>query len=221
MPKSLVPRGATPGDLISFGRFPHSADGSDLSPILWRVLENSGSDLLLLSERLLDCRRYHRDFVDTSWQDCDLRHWLNHDFSASAFNPAEKRLIKTTPCPNNGQGSPDTKDKVFLFNMDEMRALKARLDESALDPNLRAIGTDFAYVKKADGCRLFAYQGSIAAGYLTEGGQKLGVSWWWLRDQPKSPSRAAFVGVYGSLRGYCRVNRTSYGVRPALRVRFD
>ncbi len=90
-----------PGDIILFGSYPQAADGVDRTPIKWRVLQNSGSELLLLSEHVLDCKRYHGAFVDTTWRDCDLRKWLNEEFYGAAFNAAEKRLVKTTRCKDN------------------------------------------------------------------------------------------------------------------------
>ena len=82
--------------------------------------QNSGRELFLLSEYILDCRRYHgesvdmkwRDSVDITWHDCDLRKWLNDEFYNTAFNATEKEFIKTTHCADNGEGA-DTEDKVF------------------------------------------------------------------------------------------------------------
>lgn len=82
----------------------------------------------------------------------------------------------------------------------------------------RAVGTEFAKVRKADGCRLYVYDKSVSADYITVNGKQCGCSWWWLRTQPSSSSRAAFVGARASIRGYARVNRIGYGVRPALRL---
>ena len=62
------------------------------------------------------------------------------------------------------------------------------------------------------------YDKSVEENYLVEDGERQGCSWWWLRTQPGSPDRAAFIGTRASIRSYCRVNRTSYGVRPALKL---
>ncbi|WP_010497922.1 DUF6273 domain-containing protein [Paenibacillus elgii] len=90
-----------PGEIITFGTYPQTADVAEKTPIKWRVLQNSGRELFTLSEYILDCRRYHgeceditwRDCVDITWRDCDLRKWLNNEFYNTAFNAAEKGFI--------------------------------------------------------------------------------------------------------------------------------
>jgi hypothetical protein len=86
----------------------------------------------------------------------------------------------------------------------------------------RARGTEFAQIKKADGCHLYVMDKNVPVDYITEGGKTYGCSWWWLRNQGSlkeagnDPSRAVFVGTRASIRHYARVNREGYGVRPAL-----
>ena len=207
-----VLRTAQPGDIITFGRYSQTADGTDQTPIPWRVLGNSGGELFLLSHYILDCKRYHAAFVEVPWRDCDLRKWLNDEFYTAAFDAAEQEVIKTTLCTDNGEGRPDTEDRVFLPSIAQIQDVTGLLGKEFR----RAIGTPFARVKKADGCQLYVYDKSRAEDYVIENGEKHGCSWWWLRTQPGEPSRAAFIGTRASIRSYCRVNRVSYGVRPAL-----
>ena len=119
-------RDAKPGEIITFGMYPQTADGADGTPIRWRVLQNSGSELFLLSEYILDCKRYHREYTEITWRDCDLRQWLNDEFYHAAFNAAEKSFIQTAHCTDNGEGSPDTEDKVFLLSVAEVGSLTAK-----------------------------------------------------------------------------------------------
>ncbi|WP_119073009.1 DUF6273 domain-containing protein [Aggregatilinea lenta] len=213
-------RSAQPGDIITFGSYPQTADGTDRTPIQWRVLENSGSELFILSEYILDCKRYHGEYMDISWRDCDLRTWLNGEFYNAAFNAAEKVLVQTTRCTDNGENSPDTEDKVFLLSAAEVNSLTDNLGKDFR----RARGTEFAKVKKAGGCHLYVMDKNIAADYISEGGKKYGCSWWLLRNQGRlkdkgnDPSRVVFIGQRASIRHYARVNRAGYGVRPALKL---
>lgn len=108
---------AQPGEIITFGTYPQTAEGTDSTPIQWLVLENSSSELFVLSKYILDCKRYHGEFTDTSWRDCDLRQWLNDEFYNSTFTDAEKKIVKTTHNTDHGEGSPDIDDKVFLLNV--------------------------------------------------------------------------------------------------------
>ncbi|MGG4146286.1 DUF6273 domain-containing protein [Paenibacillus algorifonticola] len=211
-------RSAEPGAIITFGTYPQTASGADRTPIRWRVLQNSGSELFLLSEYILDCRRYHGEFVDISWRDSDMRKWLNDEFYNTAFNDSEKRFIKTAHCADNGEGSADTDDKVFLLSVSEVKELTSKRDEVALNVKRRAIGTEFSKLKKEDGCHLYVYDKTVKADYIIENGEESGCSWWWLRTQPFSCSRAYFIGPRSSIRSYGRVNLARDGVRPALKV---
>lgn len=216
---------AKPGETIIFGAYPHTAGGTDRTSVQWRVLQNSGSELFILSERILDCKRYHGksvdvtwyDCVDIVWRDCDLRHWLNNEFYNTAFDATEKELIKTTHCEDNGEDSQDTEDKVFLLSVSEIKALT---DIQGKDL-LRTVGTDFAKTRKSDGCNLYVYDKSNKDNYIILEGEEAGCSWWWLRTQGNKPSRAYFVGTGCSIRSYANVSAARDGVRPALKININ
>ncbi|MFN8449444.1 MAG: DUF6273 domain-containing protein [Anaerolineae bacterium] len=210
---------AQPGEIIAFGSYPQTAVGADKTPIQWRVLRNSDGELFILSEYILDCKRYHGEYVDVTWRDCDLRKWLNDAFCDIAFNAAEQELIRTTLCTDNGDGCPDTEDRVFLLSTAEVRQLTDAPNENGITVSRRTIGTAFAGVRKPDGCHLYVYDKSVDKDYIVEDGEQHGCSWWWLRTQGNSPSRAHFIGTHSSIRSYCRVSRVNYGVRPALELR--
>ncbi|WP_379147079.1 DUF6273 domain-containing protein [Paenibacillus sp. sgz500992] len=212
---------AKPGEIFTFGTYPQTVGGEDRTPIKWRVLQNSGSELFILSEYILDCRRYHGEYADITWRDSDLRRWLNDEFYNAAFNGSEKRFIKTTHCADNGEGSADTEDKVFLPSVLEVKELTYKLDEVSLSVKRRAIATEFARIKKNDGCHLYVYNKKVKNDYITEEGEESGCSWWWLRTQHGSSSRAFFIGPRSSIRSYGRVNLACYGVRPALVIHFQ
>lgn len=213
------------GDIITFGNYPQSADGKENAQIKWIVLENTGSELFLLSKCILDCKRYHGktaditwwDAMDTTWDSCDLRSWLNNEFYKAAFNDNEKKLIKTTICKDNGVGCPDTEDKVFLLSVNEIKDTSDKLGKDFI----RTIGTDFAKNKKADGCNLYVYDKSKKVDYVNIDGKEMGCSWWWLRTQGNKPSRAYFMGTGASIRSYANVSSARDGVRPALKIRLD
>ncbi len=172
-------RDTKPGEIITLGTYPQNADGYDITPIEWRVLQNSGSELFILSEFILDCKRYHGksaditwyDCVDITWRDCDLRKWLNDEFYNTAFTATEKGLIKTAPCTDNGEGCPDTEDRVFLLSVNEVKDIS---DKHGRDL-LRSVGTDFAKTKKSDGCSLYVYDKTNKDNYIIKNGRKSAV----------------------------------------------
>lgn len=213
-------RDATIGDTIIFGTYPQTTTGTDKTPITWRILEQSGDAFLLLSEHILDCKRYHGTYGNVTWQDSDLRQWLNHDFYQSAFTDTEKNAIQTTLCTDHGTNSPNTEDRVFLLNITTVNRLTDALGKDFR----RARGTEYAKIPKADGCHLYVMDKNVDADYMMVDGTKQGCSWWWLRDQGKlkdkgdDPSRAVFIGTRASIRHYARVDLTGYGVRPALHL---
>ncbi|MBZ0277265.1 MAG: DUF6273 domain-containing protein [Anaerolineae bacterium] len=216
----ILHQSARPGDIITFGTYSQMAGDSDRTLIKWRVLQNTGSELLMLSEYILDCKRYHGEFVNITWRDCALRQWLNDTFYHVAFNAIERGFVKTTRCTDNGEGNPDTYDKVFLLSVAEVNSLTDMLGKDFR----RARGTEFAKIEKADGCHLYVMDKNVEADYINEDGQKYGCSWWWLRNQGRlkdkgnDPSRAVFIGTRASVRHYARVDLTGYGVRPAVKL---
>jgi hypothetical protein len=211
---------AQPNQIIPFGTYPHSAAGTDRSPIQWRVPQHSGDAVFLLSEYLIDCKRYHNQARETTWRDCDLRIWLNHEWLRTAFTTAEQECIRTTLCADNGVGSPDTEDKVFLLSVAQVKAFTDPKDDAR---RRRTIGTDYAKVKKPDGCSLYVYDKGVEQDYLVVDGERRGCSWWWTRTQLQiqdgHSARATFIGPRSTIKSYGKVDIKHYGVRPAIIVR--
>lgn len=207
-----------PGDIITFGAYPQTAGGADNTPVKWRVLQHADGALFVLSEYIIDCKRYHPEFTGITWQNCGLRKWLNEAFYDAAFSASEKRQIITAFCTGNGENSPDTEDKAFLLSAAEVKAFT---DTGDGNMKRRAAGTAFARAKKADGCSLYVYDKEVEKDYIVENGEKQGCSWWWLRTRlHESDSRAAFVGPRSSIRSYARVDLHRDGVRPALKIKW-
>ena len=125
------------GDKLTFGHYEQDCDPDDgPEPIEWTVAAVDGSRVLLISEKILDARPYHDDLAPqkTAWDACTLRQWLNGEFLASAFSAEEQASIPEVDVDNAGreksigdvgsymvtQGSPNTRDRVFLPSYQEM-----------------------------------------------------------------------------------------------------
>lgn len=108
------------GDKVFFGTYPQTAAGNDLTSIEWRVLKNEYGEILLISEKILDCMPFWKrdrvsgcrlywipDEVGTWEKSGDdkmgIRHWLNNGFYDSAFSAEEKNLIIPYLCKKNGE----------------------------------------------------------------------------------------------------------------------
>ncbi len=73
------------GSIVYFGAYNNDA-------IPWEVLDNDGSNVLLVSEHILDTRAYH-SADEATWSESDLRAWLNGDFYDAAFTNLEKSAL--------------------------------------------------------------------------------------------------------------------------------
>lgn len=76
------------GGYVKFGSYPQN-NGDIKEPIEWLVLEVNGNKALLISSYGLDCKEYHHEFEFITWENCDLRKWLNGEFFRRAFTVAE------------------------------------------------------------------------------------------------------------------------------------
>lgn len=114
------------GDIVKFGSYEQNNDRSCTEPIEWIVLETSGTRTKLLSRYVLDYQRFHGSWdASITWQDCELRQWLNNAFIDAAFSDEEwDRLMKVTvpagknPIYATNAGS-DTQDKVTVLSISE------------------------------------------------------------------------------------------------------
>ena len=180
------------GSIVKFGRY---ETGKGIEPIRWRVLE-SGSGLLLITEQVIDCRKYNEEKVNITWETCTLRKWLNEEFISSAFNETERGCIKASTVPahknphyRTNPGA-ETVDRVFLLSIEEAENyFKTSKDRSC---------TYTYYAQK---------QGALT---------KLEPCLWWLRSPGYDSDMAA--GVSGGQISYAfyTVNWGNIGIRPAL-----
>lgn len=117
-------------------------------PIKWRILQNEGNVLFLMSDNIIDQQpMYSWTAYDKSWETFELRVWLNYDgttewtlpkqyktkgFYQFAFDEEQQQRIQTTRVEqdynpiytdDNGEylgGGPDTYDKIFLLSNAEI-----------------------------------------------------------------------------------------------------
>ena len=102
-----------PGGKISFG-------GYD-----WFVLDKQDEKMLIITEKVLEKRAYHSEETAITWENSDMRKYLNGEFYQS-FNDVDRgRIIEVTnDNPNNPwygtSGGKPTIDKIFLLSVEEV-----------------------------------------------------------------------------------------------------
>jgi transcriptional regulator with XRE-family HTH domain len=109
----LSPIVVTEGAIIPFGK--HQ----------WRVLKTDGNSALIITERVIETRPYHEEFVHITWEHCDLRKYLNNQFY-DTFDPTDRaRILETrlSDCDNPWYGTKwgnSSVDKIFLLSINEV-----------------------------------------------------------------------------------------------------
>ena len=199
------------GDIIEFGKYPQGADGS-VSPIEWLVLDIKKPSLtnrlfygdkieaLIISRYGLDFKEYNPDHTGITWEDCNLRKWLNNDFIKSAFSEEEVKRIKVSELKNEDnheyqtRGGNDTKDRVFCLSVDEAKQYFSS------DKNRQCKCTDYARTR--EGC-VTIYDFCL----------------WWLRSPGRGYDYASCVWWDGTILLHGGdVYWDNDAVRPALRI---
>lgn len=196
---------AVVGDKVYFGKYEQDNNKDNgKEQITWIVLAAEDGKALLISEKVLDAKKYNEEQIDITWETCTLRKWLNEDFLKSAFKSSEKRAIVETNLTNKSNpkygtpGGNDTKDKIFMFSFDE--AEKYLINVEAY----RALGTKFA---ESNGLML-------SSGLLFPGN-----SGWWLRSPGYYPYDAGYVNYDGLVYNELYVNYANFGIRPVIWVK--
>lgn len=188
------------GSTVEFGKY-HKYT------IEWKVLAVDGDKALLISTLALDVLPYDEGDTaeSTTWENCSLREWLNDDFLYEAFSSTERNSILTTTLENPGytngsgqyiKGGNDTRDKIFLLSMDEVK--------------------EYFSNNKSRKAGYTSYAASQGANVYDQYG---GPCYWWLRSPGLTQNRAACVDINGyPYRDGSYVNYIYAAVRPAMWV---
>ena len=150
-------------DTVTFGSYSQSSTSADkLEPIEWIVLERDSKNnrALLLSKYILDVRFnvYKSGEKNTTWENSNIRTWLNNEFYNTAFTEEEKNKIKEVQLVNEDNddymtlGGRDTMDKIFLLSISEARKYFSNGDNLGNKDQLvragAAKGTQYAEYRK-------------------------------------------------------------------------
>ena len=188
------------GDYVKFGSYPQN-NSEVKEPIEWLVLEVNSHETLLVSRYGLDCKRHHHEFTEITWENCDLRKWLNADFLKAAFSEEEQQRIRLSDVVNDDNrkygtsGGNNTRDRIFCLSLAEAERYFKNDDERKCQP---------------------AALTKVHIPKVTENNYCS----WWLRSPGDDPRYAAFVspdGVSWPI-GDCISDIDGNVARPALWV---
>lgn len=215
--------GVTTWDTVYFGKYWQNdtdcngkADKKDeKDPIRWRVLSVNGNDTFLMADQILDGRRYHDWDVETTWENCSLRVWLNNEFLNDAFTGEEQDAIMITDVvnednpENRAEGGNNTFDKVYILSFREAVNVAYGFDENY---GSRSLSRNVAYTDYTISHHTFPM----------DIGSPQAIGGWWLRTPGYKNETAIDVGCYGSMVDLGgRPVDWYYGVRPVMHLKLD
>lgn len=189
------------GEYLKFGCYPQN-DENQKEPIEWLVLEIKENKALLISCYGLDYKQYHHENAGITWEECNIRKWLNNDFFKMAFLDEEQQRIIVSVLSNDDNpkyrtmGGIRTEDRVFCLSIQEVEQYFTRNRERKCKPTS------------------FAHNNGVYAN------DRNGCCYWWLRSPGRNQNSGACVHVDGSisLRGR-NVTCNGRAVRPVLWVK--
>ena len=159
------------GDAIYFGRYEQDNDITNgPEDIRWIIVAKKDGQVLAVSQRALDSRRFNETAGDVAWKDCSLRTWLNGEFYKTAFAREEQKQILSQKVDVTAGN-----DKVFLLSRHEAELYFPGSERRV------CYATDYA---KARG----AYVNSKTDG-----------SWWLLRTDGKLQGKVMSVNSDGTM----------------------
>ena len=205
LPEGIIPLNqAKVGDKINLGSYEQDNNAeNDKEEITWLVLAVEGDKALVISEKVLDAKKYNSEKTDITWENSTMRKWLNNEFMEAAFKKKESKKIVETTLTNldnpkhKTPGGNETKDKIFLLSLDE-------LEKYFKTPELRsAMGTAFA---EKNGLKLGQYINNK------------GTAMWLLRTPGHKANGVCYVNNDG-IDYTTFVDYESCGIRPAMWIK--
>ena len=193
--------GQAVGKTVLFGNYFQDKDGKKKSPIEWTVLDEKDGRTLLITAKTINAKPFHNKREAVTWDNCDLRKWLNGEFFEAAFSKAEQSAIFVTevsaiknPRFDTPVGKP-TKDKVFLLSYEEC------LKYMPTDADRKNFPTEYAVANQC---------------YVNTDGHAA----WWLRSNGMSETEPEHLATWGNFsKRHHHVDDPILGDRPVIWVK--
>lgn len=187
------------GSILTYGTWEQDPAKGSMEPVEWIVLEVKEDRLLLISRYGLDCLSYCSSRDAAVWETSNIRSWLNDRFLETAFTPEEQAGILVTQVDNSrkqgyvhyeGDGGPDTEDRLFLLSYAEAWKYFPQNSDRACKPTKAAVKRGAFKSTTSGNCP------------------------WWLRSPGYMENYVAAVDVDGNRGG--NVKYGAMAVRPAM-----
>jgi len=91
----------------------------------WKILDVKENRILIISDQIIEQRDYHDKKESITWEQSEIRHYLNNGF-LERFSSSDKEKLLTTHNINADNpwygsiGGADTDDRVFLLSLNEI-----------------------------------------------------------------------------------------------------
>lgn len=176
------------GDIVSFGKY-YQNNNEEKEPINWIVLDVQDTSMLVISQKLLDCKQFNEDSNDNFWNTSTIRGWLRYEFADTAFSSEIQQKIIPTYMDR------DTEDTIFLLSTEEAEHYFNNAKAREAVPTAYAVKHNAGRDKELSG----------------------GPGWWWLRSPGTNVGCVADIRSGGAINyeGY-GVKSKTFSVRPAL-----
>lgn len=204
------------GDSFLFGKIEQDNNTSNgKEDIEWIILYKSNKNsMLLISKYILDCKPYNFENINVTWEDCELRKYLNDDFYESCFDDFNKHFIMQNEMSNGKNinyktdGGNNTFDRVFLLSESQAKKYFAKSDKNNQNESRSAIPTEYA---KNKGIYVSLDKNEWYGGNAS----------YWLRTPGIDTTRAMMVQETGELFNYGEmVSSIETGVRPCIWIKY-
>ena len=224
------------GDIVMFGSYEQDGDlKNGMEPIEWIILSNEDSKLFMVSLFALDSGVINWNYKKKlTWDESDMRKWLNEYFLNLSFTAEEAEIINATELADTG-----TTDKIFLLSEEDIANPAYGFAEKK---DLMCGATVYAENRKpGDNMKyVWVWKAIDSPPYYVANREKLACLWWTRtvdNYDPKEDDEADYCMVkhngyiilvdgegddvyYGwdGDAGEIYIENNGFGIRPALKV---
>ena len=194
---------------IALGHYPKDNEWQK-APLEWLVIGEEDDSVLLITKDVIDCLPIDSKVHKTTWEDCELRAWLNSDFLDTVFSTEERASL----LPNTVR-TQHNRTKEYFETTDYAYILSREEAERVFDPISLGEAQPTPVAKSHDvGHRLGSYKNN---GRIS----KKGACWMMRLPASKKTTPACFDPYGEECKGWGSIAEEAHGIRPVVRVQKD